>query len=174
MKHTALDILQREPERIETEDGHESPDITALEDELAKPSRGECIALWLEEYSEAFREKVAEIRSRYNAGEWDACAKTAEEPPRTSPAAPRPPLIAPAPVWEEAEARDGGADLYAEGSYLYALYPPIEELQGRADELETIEIAEAIDTFLDHATEREKLDFNRLERESIRIWRDGT
>ena len=156
------------PPRLHTEERESETAIEELEAELLKPSTGETIALWLDYpdlYSQAFKDKVAEIRKRYTAGEWDGVPTT--KPGREAKPS-RQPLTAPAPKWEEAETAPSVADLYTEESFLHAMYPPIEELQGRADELEEIEIAEAIDTFLDHATETEKRDFFKLERERIR------
>ena len=166
---TTLDILQKKPQRLETEDEREKrkPAIRDLEAELAKQSLGETVALWLDYpdlYSPAFKDKVAEIRRRYAAGEWADCKKPAEEPKRTA-AEQSQPLIAPAPRWEESTDEETNADLYAEGSYLYALYPPLEELQDFPEEIAAIEIAEAIDTFIDFASEEEKRDFFALARE---------
>ena len=166
MEVKALDTLRQhlaEPEPIETEEA-----LRELEAELLKPSKGETIALWLDTaYSPAFKEKVLEIQRRYTSGEWEGKPVLRGKPEQAKKGLPLtskgiPPAIAPEYKGTESGATE--STLYEEGSFLWAMYPPIELLKDHPEELELVELAEAIDTFLECAPEEEVQAFLSLEK----------
>ena len=131
MEVKALDTLRKhlaEPEPMETEETAES--LRELEEELLKPSKGEDIALWLDmAYSPAFKEKVLEIQRRYTAGEWEGKPVLRGKPEQAKKGLPFtsngiPPAIAP--QYRESESGATESTLYEEGSFLWAMYPPVE------------------------------------------------
>lgn len=169
MKVKALDTLRAhlaEPEPTEAEETEGS--LRELEEELLKPSKGEHIALWLDTaYSPAFKEKVLEIKGRYSAGEWDGKPARKKEP---EPAQEELPLTfkgIPTAISQQYRETENGAiesTLYKEGSFLWAMYPPKELLEDKPEELDLMETAEAIDTFLECAPEEEVQAFLALEK----------
>lgn len=169
MEVKALDTLRKhlaEPEPMETEETAES--LRELEEELLKPSKGEDIALWLDTaYSPAFKEKVLEIQKRYTAGEWEGKPVLRGKPEQAKKGLPFtsngiPPAIAPRYRGSESGATE--STLYEEGSFLWAMYPPVEALKDHPEELELVKLAEAIDTFLECAPEEEVQAFLSLEK----------
>lgn len=169
MEVKALDTLRKhlaEPEPMETEETEES--LKEREAELLKPSKGETIALWLDTaYSPAFKEKVLEIQKRYTSGEWEGKPVLRRKPEQTKKGLPFtskgiPPAIAP--EYKGTESGTTENALYEEGSFLWAVYPPLELLKDHPEELEMVELAEAIDTFLECAPEEEVQAFLSLEK----------
>lgn len=167
LEKLGMHLADPQPEEV----NEESLDLYELEEELLKPSRGESIALWLNidtvnVFSPAFKEKVLEIQERYKAGEWDGKPalrrKPAHDQKRTQPTSR---VIPPATAQYNGSVNERAvSSLYEEGSFLWAMYPPLELLKDRPKELERVELAEAIDTFLECAPEEEVQAFLALEK----------
>lgn len=149
--------------------------------ELFTPSIGEYTAqeiiLGRDPYSQpkpaqALIDLVESIVARFSAGEW----REAEELPEgatslTGERSTATPQEGIAYIEERPERTPQPAgnikELYHEGTLLYALYPPPEEEQQDRHERykgEARLIAEAVDAFLDHATDEEKQGFLALYR----------